>query len=218
LLLRCISSVFFFQCLSSTYITPTHTLSQALKDHGCQGFIPARSAHDLSFSLRHYAGEVTYKTFNFLEKNRDNLSNDVKSVLRLSQDMFVSGLFRATRRNTGSWQVAPSRTASAADTTSSAAAAGKGPTSVCAFFNESLSELMAKLRAGSPHFVRCLKPNQEKKKSTFVEAEVLRQLRYAGVLETIRIRKVCALCVHCVCVSAVLCCAVRVWVCVSECE
>lgn len=40
-----------------------------------------------------------------------------------------------------------------------------------------------------PHFVRCLKPNLEKKPALFKLDEITKQLRYTGMLETTRIRK-----------------------------
>lgn len=43
--------------------------------------------------------------------------------------------------------------------------------------------------AGSPQFVRCIKPNDSRAPKTFEPSKVMKQLRCAGVLETIRIRQ-----------------------------
>jgi myosin heavy subunit len=43
--------------------------------------------------------------------------------------------------------------------------------------------------ACSPHFVRCLKPNTSQEPYNFQTDFVLTQLRYTGVLETVRIRR-----------------------------
>ena len=50
-------------------------------------------------------------------------------------------------------------------------------------------DLLQKMVAGSPQFVRCIKPNEQKEAKKFESAKVLKQLRYTGVLETIKIRQ-----------------------------
>lgn len=50
-------------------------------------------------------------------------------------------------------------------------------------------DLLQKMVAGSPQFIRCIKPNDLKQANKFESAKVLKQLRYTGVLETIRIRQ-----------------------------
>ena len=41
------------------------------------------------------------------------------------------------------------------------------------------------------HFIRCIKPNEEKKPLTFVERVCYNQIKYLGVLDTVRMRKDC---------------------------
>ena len=53
----------------------------------------------------------------------------------------------------------------------------------------SLADLMSKMRAATPHFVRCVKPNATQSAQRFDAAFVQRQLRYTGVMETVRIRR-----------------------------
>ena len=60
---------------------------------------------------------------------------------------------------------------------------------VAANFSESLLSLIDTMSRCNPFFVRCVKPNSEKAPMTFNKAVVLDQLRYTGMLETIRIRK-----------------------------
>merc|ERR1719334_1517720 len=60
---------------------------------------------------------------------------------------------------------------------------------VAARFHDSLHNLLGSMAASHPYFVRCLKPNQDKCPMKFDMPVVLEQLRYTGLLETIRIRK-----------------------------
>ena len=50
-------------------------------------------------------------------------------------------------------------------------------------------DLLQKMVSGSPQFVRCIKPNDSKSPRFFDKEKVVKQLRYTGVLETIRIRQ-----------------------------
>lgn len=45
------------------------------------------------------------------------------------------------------------------------------------------------LNACHPHFIRCVKPNMVKKADVFDDDMILQQLRYSGLLETVRIRQ-----------------------------
>uniref|UniRef100_A0A672T755 Unconventional myosin-X-like n=1 Tax=Sinocyclocheilus grahami TaxID=75366 RepID=A0A672T755_SINGR len=56
-------------------------------------------------------------------------------------------------------------------------------------FRDSLHALMATLSASNPFFVRCIKPNMEKNANKFDADVVLNQLRYSGMLETVKIRR-----------------------------
>ncbi|CAK9002240.1 Unconventional myosin-IXb (Unconventional myosin-9b) [Durusdinium trenchii] len=56
-------------------------------------------------------------------------------------------------------------------------------------FRQQLKCLMSILNAAKPHYIRCIKPNNGKQANTFASPLVLEQLRYIGVLETVRIRK-----------------------------
>ena len=40
-----------------------------------------------------------------------------------------------------------------------------------------------------PHFVRCIKPNDDRQALRFCKERVMVQLRYTGILETVNIRR-----------------------------
>ncbi|XP_071844516.1 unconventional myosin-IXb-like isoform X6 [Apostichopus japonicus] len=56
-------------------------------------------------------------------------------------------------------------------------------------FQGSLNKLMDTLNQANPFFVRCIKSNSEKEPCKLDEKLVMRQLKYTGMLETVRIRQ-----------------------------
>ncbi|XP_045538296.1 unconventional myosin-Va [Papilio machaon] len=149
-----------------------------------------------AFIIKHFADNVEYQCGGFLEKNRDTVSEEqlecIKSATscRLIHTMFMEDrpldhtstatLPPPSRRRTtpslniGSLTQPPRR------------ASGQKQT-VGAQFRASLSALMCTLSATTPHYVRCIKPNDTKQPFSFDPARAVHQLRACGVLETIRI-------------------------------
>ncbi|XP_018313716.1 unconventional myosin-XV isoform X1 [Mycetomoellerius zeteki] len=134
------------------------------------------------FAIRHYAGQVWYNVEGFLDKNRDTLRPDVVELLISSKISMVSKMFQHVRNTheanktmnkpNGRFVTMKPRT----------------PT-VSARFHDSLQQLLESMSQCNPWFVRCIKPNTEKAPMKFDMPCVLEQLRYTGMLETIRIRK-----------------------------
>lgn len=56
-------------------------------------------------------------------------------------------------------------------------------------FRTSLQCLIAELEGTQPHYIRCIKPNPHKAPGALEAGEVLKQLRYSGMMEAIRIRR-----------------------------
>lgn len=50
-------------------------------------------------------------------------------------------------------------------------------------------DLLSKMVVGQPHFVRCIKPNDDREALKFCQERVLAQLRSTGILETVSIRR-----------------------------
>lgn len=61
--------------------------------------------------------------------------------------------------------------------------------SVASQFKQSLQSLVDDLEKTQPHYIRCIKPNLHKAPNSFSSGEVLKQLRYSGMMEAIRIRR-----------------------------
>ncbi|KAM6899108.1 unconventional myosin-XVB [Lycodopsis pacificus] len=131
------------------------------------------------FTVYHYAGAVTYQVHNFLNKNHDQFRPEVVELFARSRLKMVSELFRKVQdayiqqRELG-WR-------------------GKGlrqqPSTAASHFLQSLTELTTRLERCKTTFIRCLKPNYVKHPGIFDVDYVSAQLRHAGMLETIHIRK-----------------------------
>ncbi|KAK2533654.1 Myo15a [Columba guinea] len=133
------------------------------------------------FTIKHYAGKVTYQVHKFLDKNYDQVRQDVLDLFISSRTKVVANLFF------GHAQVM-ARQRSLVRRSSTRTRRYKAPT-VAARFQQSLLDLVEKIERCNPFFVRCLKPNNKKEPGLFEADVVSSQLRYAGILETIRIRK-----------------------------
>eukprot|EP00041_Stephanoeca_diplocostata_P037620 m.1430320 g.1430320 ORF g.1430320 m.1430320 type:complete len:1775 (-) comp25073_c0_seq5:163-5487(-) len=133
------------------------------------------------FDIVHFAGTVTYDACQFLPKNRDPLSADVLALFKVSDNEFLQGLFLQKMSRTGTYGAGASR--------SNRRKKDPSKLSVSAHFKNSLLDLMDKMLAAQPHFIRCIKPNRTKQPQKFLPKEVHQQLLYAGVVETTRIRR-----------------------------
>ncbi|XP_052319908.1 unconventional myosin-IXb-like isoform X4 [Oncorhynchus keta] len=65
----------------------------------------------------------------------------------------------------------------------------KKPPSISAQFQASLNKLLETVGKAEPFFIRCIRSNAEKKEMLFDNGLVQQQLRYTGMLETVRIQK-----------------------------
>ncbi|XP_038575834.1 unconventional myosin-XVI-like [Micropterus salmoides] len=61
-----------------------------------------------------------------------------------------------------------------------------GPITVAVQLRNSLSEVISKLQASTPHFVECVRPNASGQPDSFDSFHVSTQLKYIGVLEMVR--------------------------------
>lgn len=134
-----------------------------------QNYIKPKSDINTSFGLSHFAGKVFYETKGFLEKNRDTFNIDLLQLIQVSKNNYLKSLFHEDI-NMGT------------DTR-------KKTLTLSAQFKKSLDSLMRQLSQCHPFFIRCIKPNEIKKPMSFDRELCCKQLRYSGMMETIRIRK-----------------------------
>uniref|UniRef100_A0A669QN85 Myosin VIIB n=1 Tax=Phasianus colchicus TaxID=9054 RepID=A0A669QN85_PHACC len=147
-------------------------------------YIPPKSDHDTKFGINHFAGAVFYESKDFLEKNRDTLSANVMQVVHSSKNKFLKEIFQVETTPTKRAVLNPTCAYSSQglDTTKRLSTLGGQ-------FKQSLEKLMKILGQCQPYFIRCIKPNDYKKPLLFDRGLCIKQLRYSGMMETIRIRK-----------------------------
>uniref|UniRef100_A0A8C2EVI4 non-specific serine/threonine protein kinase n=1 Tax=Cyprinus carpio TaxID=7962 RepID=A0A8C2EVI4_CYPCA len=163
---------------------------------------------DLGFGIHHYAGKVIYNASGFLAKNRDALPADIVLLLRSSENELICKLVTHPLTKTGNLAHTKGKAAGSArmgtqqsqrtinfakstgDTTHHPRETTNMKTqTVASYFRYSLMDLLSKMVAGQPHFVRCIKPNNDRQAHKFDREKVLIQLRYTGILETAKIRR-----------------------------
>lgn len=135
------------------------------------------------FGVTHYAGQVWYCVEGFLEKNRDALRPDVLELLASSKLPIVGEMTKQLRAQRDIGKSMPKGTNGRFVTMKP-----RTPT-VAARFSDSLQHLLQSMAKCNPWFVRCVKPNNDKHALRMDMPCVLQQLRYLGMLDTIRIRQ-----------------------------
>ncbi|KAJ8770010.1 hypothetical protein K2173_009093 [Erythroxylum novogranatense] len=160
---------------NGTDLTFANKLKQHLNVNSC-----FRGERSKAFTVSHYAGEVTYDTTGFLEKNRDLLHLDSIELLSSCSchlpKIFASGLLAQSEKHV----VGPLYKAGGADSQK---------LSVATKFKGQLFQLMQRLETTTPHFIRCIKPNNIQSPRSYEQGLVLQQLRCCGVLEVVRISR-----------------------------
>lgn len=113
---------------------------------------------------------MTYKTDNFLTKNRDFVVAEHQALLGASCQTFVRDLFPP-------------------DMDGGKGPGGKGATqaltsykfsSVGGRFKRQLADLMEALHRMEPHYIRCIKPNSFNRPMDFENINVLHQVRHSA--------------------------------------
>jgi len=118
------------------------------------------------FRLQHYAGEVIYCVDNFIDKNNDLLFRDLKVAMSTSSDGTVKQLYPKDEL-----------------------IAKKRPLTAATQFKQSLAHLMSLLMSKQPSYIRCIKPNDEKRAMHMDDTLVAHQIKYLGLMENLRVRR-----------------------------
>ncbi|XP_044282110.1 unconventional myosin-If [Varanus komodoensis] len=119
------------------------------------------------FIIHHYAGKVSYDVSGFCERNRDVLFTDLIELMQSSEFGFIRMLF-------------PEKLD----------ADKKGrPTTAGSKIKKQANDLVNTLMKCTPHYIRCIKPNETKRPRDWEESRVKHQVEYLGLKENIRVRR-----------------------------
>uniref|UniRef100_A0A0D9X0C0 Myosin motor domain-containing protein n=1 Tax=Leersia perrieri TaxID=77586 RepID=A0A0D9X0C0_9ORYZ len=150
------------------------SFANKLKQH-LRGNSAFRDEQEGAFKICHYAGEVTYDTTGFLEKNRDPLNSESIQLLsscKCELPKYFASVMVADSQNKSSQSAVDSQ-----------------KQSVVTKFKAQLFKLMQQLENTTPHFIRCIQPNSKQRPMLFEHDLVTHQLKCCGVLEVVRISR-----------------------------
>ncbi|CAJ1441487.1 unnamed protein product [Effrenium voratum] len=132
------------------------------------------------FVIKHFAGPVSYCSDGFLDKNKDQLSNDLIECMGSSTNGFIVDLFKQDVK----YSEVLNKDFEAAGPTKK-----KKKYTVSSEFKDQLSSLMDIVDLTDPHFVRCIKPNPQNEADKYDRKAVTEQLRYGGVLQVVQVSR-----------------------------
>ncbi len=169
-----------FGLLDSEPLTPNPTdikfknnVYQLLKNNEALG---EEEAHEPKITINHYAGMIAYDVNGFIEKNLDQITNDITEALSQSSNKLIKKLFETNLRENTKQSNSKGPNKLQSDTLSKQ-------------FKNQLDELLKMLSESNPRYVKCIKPNSLKAPKILDSIDVMDQLLCAGVLEAIKIRK-----------------------------
>merc|ERR1719494_1723586 len=138
---------------------------------------PKPGQSESHFAIVHYAGTVSYNLTGWLEKNKDPLNDTVVDQLKKGSNEIIKILFADH----------PGQSGEAGGGGGGKKKGAGGFKTVSSGYRDQLNNLMKTLNSTSPHFIRCIVPNETKSPGVVDAALVMHQLTCNGVLEGIRI-------------------------------
>mmetsp|Transcript_46968 Transcript_46968/g.69543 ORF Transcript_46968/g.69543 Transcript_46968/m.69543 type:complete len:1350 (+) Transcript_46968:350-4399(+) len=150
------------------------------KDSG--SLIADRLHRPTEFGIEHYAGPVKYDATNFVQKNMDALPMDlIDCAIKSTNDIMRVEL----------QAVADAKAADAAAAlTGGRGRGGKKAVTVGSKFKAQLATLMINVGKTRTRYVRCIKPNPEKKPRRMNLRSSVEQLRCAGIVAAVTVSRV----------------------------
>ena len=134
------------------------------------------------FSVEHSAKVVEYSCTNMIDKNKDEMKIKVSECILNSTNDIFKLIFTMTLTQE-EFEVEKSKILDESRVVS------KNEKFLGLKFCKEMKQLKKELKLCDHHYVRCLKPNEEKKAHLFYSNFVFNQIQYLGILATVQVRK-----------------------------
>nr|XP_040146951.1 unconventional myosin-If [Ictidomys tridecemlineatus] len=171
------------------------------------------------FVIHHYAGKVSYNVSGFCERNRDVLFSDLIELMQTSEQTALTvcqakhgecGTCKSSQLEGRQTQdITPLGGHSEVCTPCSSSTdpsparhgcvcflGGERRGAICAPLTlpspasqKQANDLVTTLKRCTPHYIRCIKPNETKRPRDWEESRVKHQVEYLGLRENIRVRR-----------------------------
>ncbi|XP_063858660.1 unconventional myosin-IXb-like isoform X1 [Scylla paramamosain] len=172
--------------------TPESYIQKVKVQHKGNGrLFEPKANHIRSFGIHHFANRVIYDASDFLDTNRDIISDDLVCVFHKQSCNFgfATHLFGSELKALFSQDPVPRGVSFRISPTSHTDRQnGDEPVSTLTQdFHTRLDNLLRTLVHAKPHFIRCLRSNCSEKPGHFDRATVIKQIRALQVLETVNL-------------------------------
>ena len=134
------------------------------------------------FSVEHSAKTVEYSSHNMIDKNKDEMKVKVSECLLNSKSNILRLIFTVTLTEE-EFLIEKDKILDESRVVS------KNEKFLGLKFCKEMKQLKKELKLCDHHYVRCLKPNEEKKPKLYYSNFVFNQIQYLGILATIQVRK-----------------------------
>lgn len=134
------------------------------------------------FVVKHFACDVKYQITGFLEKNKNEIAQEVQELFDSSNVQVVKS-FALDESSLGK----NSATSGKHVKNRPGMSVGKKTTSLSAQFSKQLSDLISRIRTTRSWFVRCIKSNNQLQSKVFDTDIVIQQLRCGGALGAVQV-------------------------------
>ncbi|GAU88919.1 hypothetical protein RvY_01532 [Ramazzottius varieornatus] len=120
------------------------------------------------FTIKHFAGDVTYSVTGFVEKNIDGVNRALAELMFSCRHALVKELFPDGN---------PARTNT------------KRPATLANHLKVALTSLISNISTKNAVQFKCIKPNDRKQAGYFDEAKIKQQVKYMGLLDQAEVRR-----------------------------